>query len=125
MISYKRGDVVLLLFPHSDLITAKRRPALIVQADNIETEIHQKVVAMMTSNLWRKGTTRLHVRAQSETVEAMGIKIDSVVVCDNLATVLTAQIDEVIGRCPTMKEVDDGLRKTLALNDAVSPSSEQ
>jgi mRNA interferase MazF len=115
MMSCSRGDVVLLLFPHSDLITAKRRPALIVQSDNIETEIQQKVVAMMTSNLWRKGPTRVHVQAQSEAGKAMGIKVDSVVVCDNLATVLTAQIDEVIGRCPTMKEVDESLRAALAL----------
>ncbi|MFB2894590.1 type II toxin-antitoxin system PemK/MazF family toxin [Aerosakkonemataceae cyanobacterium BLCC-F50] len=33
--SYNRGDVVLVLFPNSDLRTAKRRPALVVQADNL------------------------------------------------------------------------------------------
>ncbi len=48
--NYKRGDVVLLLFPHSDLLTAKRRPALIVQSDEIAPGISQKVMAMMTSN---------------------------------------------------------------------------
>ncbi|MEZ4731659.1 MAG: hypothetical protein R3E79_31455 [Caldilineaceae bacterium] len=31
--TYQRGDVILVLFPNSDLRTAKRRPALIVQAD--------------------------------------------------------------------------------------------
>jgi len=49
--SYKRGDVVLLLFPHSNLLTAKRRPALIVQSDDIDTGIPQKIVAMITSNI--------------------------------------------------------------------------
>ena len=53
--SYKRGDVVLLLFPHSDLLTAKRRPALIVQSDEIDTGIPQKIVAMITSNIQRTG----------------------------------------------------------------------
>jgi mRNA interferase MazF len=33
--TYKRGDVVLVLFPHSDLRTAKTRPALMVQAENL------------------------------------------------------------------------------------------
>lgn len=33
----KRGDVVLVLYPNSDLRTAKKRPALVVQADNLET----------------------------------------------------------------------------------------
>lgn len=30
-----RGDVVLVLFPDSNLLTAKRRPALVVQADSV------------------------------------------------------------------------------------------
>jgi hypothetical protein len=55
------------------------------------------------------------VEAQSETGKAMGIQIDSVIVCDNLATVLNAQIDEVIGHCPIMQDVDVALRTTLAL----------
>jgi mRNA interferase MazF len=33
--SYKRGDIVLVLFPHSNLRTAKPRPALVVQADDL------------------------------------------------------------------------------------------
>lgn len=113
--SYKRGDVVLLLFPHSDLLTAKRRPALIVQSDNIDTGIQQKVVAMMTSNLLRTGPTRVQVEAQSVTGKAMGIQVDSVIVCDNLATVLNAQIDTLLGHCPAMQEVEVALRATLAL----------
>ncbi len=34
---YKRGDVVLVLFPNSNLRTAKTRPALVVQADNLQS----------------------------------------------------------------------------------------
>lgn len=113
--SYKRGDVVLLLFPHSDLLTAKRRPALIVQSDNIDTGIQQKVVAMMTSNLLRTGPTRVQVEAQSATGKAMGIQVDSAIVCDNLATVLNAQIDKLLGHCPVMQDVEVALRATLAL----------
>lgn len=33
--SYSRGDVVLVLFPHSDLQTATARPGLVVQADHL------------------------------------------------------------------------------------------
>ena len=28
---YSRGDIVLVLYPNSDLVTAKKRPALVVQ----------------------------------------------------------------------------------------------
>ena len=50
---YKRGDVVLVLFPDSNLRTAKRRPALVIQADNLNTGLRQTVVAMITSNMSR------------------------------------------------------------------------
>ena len=42
---YKRGDVVLVLFPDSNLRTAKRRPALVIQADNLNTSLRQTIVA--------------------------------------------------------------------------------
>jgi mRNA interferase MazF len=51
----ERGDVVLVLFPHSDLRTAKRRPALVVQADDLDTGLAQVIVAMITSKTFRAG----------------------------------------------------------------------
>ncbi len=49
----KRGDVVLVLFPNSNLRTAKTRPALIVQADNLQTGLSQVIVAMISSQMSR------------------------------------------------------------------------
>ena len=46
----KRGDVVLVLFPNSDLHTAKRRPALVIQRDELSGGLAQTIVAM-TDNL--------------------------------------------------------------------------
>ncbi len=51
--SYRRGDVVLVLYPNSDLRTAQTRPALVVQADNLQTGLPQVIVAMITSRLLR------------------------------------------------------------------------
>ena len=51
--NYKRGDVILVLFPSSNLRTAKLRPALIVQADNLQTGFPQAIVAMITSKMFR------------------------------------------------------------------------
>ena len=39
----KRTDVALVLFPNSDLGTAKLRPALVAQADNLNTGLPQVV----------------------------------------------------------------------------------
>ena len=51
----RRGDVVLVLFPNSDLRTAKRRPALVLQRDNLDTGLEQTIVAMISSNVARRG----------------------------------------------------------------------
>ena len=62
----KRGDVVLVLFPHSNLRTAKPRPALIVQADNLRTDLLQVIVAMITSKTFRaKHPSRVLVKLAS------------------------------------------------------------
>jgi mRNA-degrading endonuclease toxin of MazEF toxin-antitoxin module len=49
--TYKRGDVAIVLFPHSDLRKASRRPCLVVQQDGIGTGLPQTIVAMITSNI--------------------------------------------------------------------------
>ena len=51
----RRGDVVLILFPDSNLRTSKRRPALVVQADRLGADLPQTIVAMITSNMDRAG----------------------------------------------------------------------
>jgi mRNA interferase MazF len=54
MTGFKRGDVVLVLFPNSDSVTFKRRPALVVQADDLNTGLPQIVLTMITSNVARR-----------------------------------------------------------------------
>ena len=49
----KRGDVILVKFPNSDLKTYKKRPALVVQADGLATGLQQKIIALITSNTGR------------------------------------------------------------------------
>ena len=112
---FSRGDVVLVLYPNSDLRTAKRRPALVVQSDDVATGLPQRVVAMITSNLARTGPTRVSVSRESSEGRAMGILTDSVVVADNLATVFEREIDRRLGSCPAMSAVDQALRVALAL----------
>jgi mRNA interferase MazF len=113
---YNRGDVVLVLFPDSNLRTAKRRPAMVVQADDLQTGLSQTIVAMITSNPARAGhPSRVAFPQSSPDARQMGLHTDSVLMTDNLATVLENEIDRTIGRCRDMQAVDDALRRTLAL----------
>jgi mRNA interferase MazF len=112
---YKHGDVVLVLFPNSDLRTAKLRPALVVQADDLHTGLPQVIVAMITSNLARANhPSRIVIRRRTPTGRQSGLLTDSVVMTDNLATILDVEIDRVIGTLP-MRNVKAALRHTLAL----------
>lgn len=111
----KRGDIVLVLFPHSDLRTAKTRPALVVQADNLQTGLPQIVVAMITSRMLRsQHRSRVIVQLSTSEGQQSGLLTDSVVMTDNLATVAETEIDRIIGRLP-MGHVDAALLHTLGL----------
>jgi mRNA interferase MazF len=111
----QRGDVVLALFPHSNLQTAKTRPAVVVQSDDLQTGLPQIVVAMVSSKVSRAGhPSRVLVPVRSSAGQQSGLLTDSVVMTDNLATVLDKAIGRVVGSLP-MHDVDAALRHTLGL----------
>lgn len=112
----RHGDIVLVLFPNSDLRTAKRRPALVVQVDRSRTELSQRIVAMISSNMARAGhPSRVTVLADSPQGRRSGLVSDSVVMTDNLATVFEDELDKVIGRLSDMTTVEQALRHTFGL----------
>jgi mRNA interferase MazF len=114
--AFNRGDVVLVLFPDSNLRTAKRRPAVVVQAEHLDTELSQTIVAMIFSNLARAGhPSRVQIARASALGLQMGLLSDSVVMTDNLATILDREIDRKIGSAPNTADIDQALRHTLGL----------
>lgn len=114
----KRGDVVRVYFPNSDLISAKRRPALIVQADNLATGLSQILLAMITSNLNRANhPSRVLIKLNTNDGKASGLRTDSVIMTDNIVTVLETEIDSILGRLTNMKAVDNALRHSFGLNE--------
>jgi len=113
--SLNRGDVVLVLFPHSDLRTAKTRPAVVVQADDLRTGLNQVVVAMITSRMDRDGhPSRVRIPRNQPVGRSSGLLRDSIVMTDNLATIAQSEIDRHIGTLP-MPDIDVALRHSLGL----------
>jgi mRNA interferase MazF len=110
-----RGDVALVLFPNSNLSSAKTRPALIVQADKLQTGLPQIIVAMITSQMFRaEHPSRVTILLNSIEGQHSGLLTDSVVMTDNLATILRSAVYRVIGSLPT-KKIDEALKHTLGL----------
>jgi mRNA interferase MazF len=113
--TFKRGDIVLILFPNSDLSSAKTRPALIVQANDLQTELPQILVAMVTSQMFRAGhPSRVTILLNSPEGQQSGLLTDSVVMTDNLATIVHSAVYRVIGSLPT-PNINTALKHTLGL----------
>ncbi|WP_373536689.1 type II toxin-antitoxin system PemK/MazF family toxin [Microcoleus sp.] len=113
---YKRGDVALVLFPNADLRTAKRRPVLIVQANNLGTGLGQTITAMITSNLARVGhPSRVFVSLATREGQQTRLLADSVIMTDNLVTLLEVEIDRKIGIWSNMAAVDAAIKHTLGI----------
>jgi mRNA interferase MazF len=111
----RRNDVVLVLFPNSNLTSAKTRPAVIIQADNIQTDLPQVIIAMITSQMIRAGhPSRVTVLLNSAIGQKSGLLTDSVVMTDNLSTVALTAIQRVIGVLPAM-DIDNALKHTFGL----------
>ena len=53
--NYKRGDVVLVRFPFTDLTTTKRRPALVISTDLYNQFQANLIIAAITSQTHRLG----------------------------------------------------------------------
>jgi len=47
--TYKRGDIVLVPFPFTDLTTTKTRPAVVISVDGFQKRTGDFTVAMVTS----------------------------------------------------------------------------
>ena len=48
---YRRGDIVLVSVPFTDLSSSKRRPALVVSPDSFNQQLQDVVLVALTSNL--------------------------------------------------------------------------
>ena len=97
------------------MYTAKLRPGLIVQADDLQTNLPQLVVAMITSNMSRADhPSRVTILVSTPEGQRSGLIMDSVVMTDNLATVVESTIERVIGWMP-IEKVNAALRHTLNL----------
>jgi mRNA interferase MazF len=113
---FERGEVALVLFPDSNLHTAKRRPVLVIQQENLGAGLAQTIVAMVTSNLSRGGhPSRVAVSLATPEGQRTGLLTDSIIMTDNLATIRDLEFERSLGSWSDMAAVDAALRHTLGL----------
>ena len=94
----KRGDVVLVRFPHPSGQRGKKRPAVVVQSDACATIVGTVVVAEVTKNLAMKGDPAcLFLDLSTPEGKATGLLVDSVVSGLVIDTVYADTIAQVLG----------------------------
>jgi mRNA interferase MazF len=77
--------------------------------------LSQVIVAMITSKTFRANhQSRIAIMLSSAEGKRSGLLTDSVVMTDNLATIMDTAVDRIIGSLPMIK-VDAALRHTLNL----------
>ncbi len=120
MIDLCRGDVVLVAFP---FVTRrqdqrKRRPALAVQSDRCNRRRAVVIIAAITSSrAHERLPCKVPVAKDSPEGREAGLKLDSVVDCQTLATVPREEIVRHLGRFPAelMRRIDHALQDALGL----------
>lgn len=109
----KRGDVVLVRFPHPSGLRGKKRPAVVVQSDAYAGVVSTIIVAEVTSNLTMAGDPAcLFIDTSTPEGRATGVVRDCVVSCLVLVTVYADSIVQQLGTLsPTMTQQLDGCLK--------------
>ena len=114
----KRGDVVLVRFPHRSGQRGKKRPAVVVQSDAYAGTVRTVVVAEVTKNLTMKGDPAcLFIDVSTPEGKATGLLLDSVVSSLVLDTVYVDTIAQVLGSPSTtlLQKLEDCLKVGLGL----------
>jgi len=110
---YRRGDVVLVPFPFTDLSGFRNRPALVVSNDAHNQATGDLIIAQITGNV--AGRPRNGDHYISEWQQA-GLLAPSLVRA-KLATLTSMRVRRAVGQMPIadMQAVEGNLRTTLVL----------
>ena len=90
----KRGDIILVPFPFTDLSSAKVRPALILSATNEKKP--DVIVCFISSNLETDNPHAVHIEPKASN----GLKVPSLVRFDKIATLDKRIVLGAIGSLP-------------------------
>lgn len=97
----------------------KVRPSLVVQADRLNRQLDDTIIALITSSQRRNIGSSTQVLIEIDVVEGKqsGLRMDSIVQCENLLTLDQKFVILTLGTLSDqiMQLVDDGLKSVLEL----------
>lgn len=114
----KRGDVVIVDVAYVGALGSKRRPALVVQNDVLNSTVRETIIAAITSNLSNvHQPDQLLIDLATPDGAATGLSMNSAVRCNRLHTIPQSDVRQVKGALSAalMKQVDACLRSALGI----------
>lgn len=113
----KRGTIVLIPFPFTDLSSHRIRPALVVSGDRRASD--DVIVLFISSVLTgRAGLAEVVIKEDHRHFRETGLKVSSAIKCDKIATLDKRIVIGEIGHLSESlwKEIDARLRIVLDLD---------
>jgi mRNA interferase MazF len=95
----KRGDVVLLPFPFTDLSATKQRPAVVISSEEFNARQRDIIVLAITSQIPSTPGPDDYPLSRGDQ-EAAGLPKPSLVKCGKLLTIDQRLIRKAMGRLP-------------------------
>lgn len=115
----RRGDIVLVNLPFVSGTATKVRPVLVIQSDHNNERLSNTIIAAITSNTARAGREPTQFLIDTTTPEGQesGLKFNSAVTCEYLATIEQSRIGRRLGQLPTsaMRHIDNCLKAALGI----------
>ena len=115
----ERGHVYNARFPHASGRSGKKRPVVVVQADEYNQRLRHAVVAQMTTNMRDKDDPAcLLIEAGTAEGQSAGIVKDSVISGYLLSLMSEDRLQDRIGELSdeTMQKVDECLKAALGIS---------
>lgn len=117
--SVSRGDIVLVQLPFASGTTAKVRPVLVIQSDHNNRRLKNTIIAAITSNTSRADhePTQFLIDTSTPEGQASGLKFNSAVICEYLATIEQSRKGRRLGQLPAsaMRQIDESLKAALGI----------
>lgn len=118
-IKCKRGDIILVYYPFSDMSQQKKRPALVVSRDEDNDRLENLILVPLTSYKgYSLESTHILLHKNSKEGKLAGIQNDSVIKCEGIVSLSKKFVYKVIGQLTNefMENVETRLKIALGMN---------
>ena len=114
---FKRGTIILVPFPFTDLSAQKVRPALIVSSNKKGEDVIVCFVSSIISGSARGLDTQILINEKDPVFANTGLKVSSIIGVDKIVTLDKKIILGELGSLDDkyMRQVDRALKKVLGL----------